>query len=186
MVHSLMAREGVKAQLKPVFGVYYRLAYNLFASVQIAFVYGFGYWLYAGFASFDLPHWVGMVQTGIYIFGWVMMIFALREYDLGTLSGLKQIRERTETDDEPLHFVGFHRWVRHPLYSAGFMILWGRVGDEFSFMTAVCGSLYLWIGCFFEERQLIRLYGNAYRNYKSKVPAFVPYKGRVDLKEGNA
>jgi len=58
-----------------------------------------------------------------------------------------------------------HRFVRHPLYSAAFLILWG--------------SVYLVVGSHFEERFLERLYGDAYADYRRRVPAFVPWKGRA-------
>ncbi|MDV7339836.1 isoprenylcysteine carboxylmethyltransferase family protein [Terasakiella sp. A23] len=183
LIHSLLARDGVKSQLKPLLGTAYRLAYNIFAALQVMVLYGIGLWLYGDMGPYLLAGWLSSSLTVLYIAGWILMVLALREYDLGLFSGLKQVRTKMTNDEEPLHFKGFHRFVRHPIYSAAFLILWGRVRDEFSLMTAVFASLYLWIGCFFEERQLIRLYGDQYRFYKSQVPAFIPYKGRVDLGE---
>jgi len=187
VIHSVLARDTAKASLKPLFSAYYRLAYNVFALVHLGAIYALGLWLYGASSGFVRPDALVWGQIGVYLLGWGLMLLALREYDLGILSGLKQVREHFKGvmahDEEPLHFTGFHRWVRHPLYSAGFLILWGRVDSSFDVMTALCGSLYLWIGSVFEERHLIRLHGDHYATYKSRVPAFVPFKGKVDLKE---
>ncbi|SCA56397.1 conserved membrane hypothetical protein [Candidatus Terasakiella magnetica] len=187
LVHSLLARENVKTRLKPAFGAYYRLAYNIFAVLHIGAVYMVGLFIFEGVIDFMRPSWLWWCQGVAHGLGWIIMFWALREYDLGRLGGLSQIREHFKGimahDEEPLHFKGFHKWVRHPLYSAGFLILWGRINNEFDVMTAICGSLYLWIGSRFEERHLIRLYGDHYATYKSRVPAFIPFKGQVDFKE---
>ena len=52
-------------------------------------------------------------------------------------------------------------------------------GQALGLATAVWGSAYLVIGTAFEERKLRRLYGQAYEDYRARVPAFVPWKGRV-------
>lgn len=187
LVHSLLAREIVKARLKPLFGAFYRLAYNGFAVLNIICVYVIGLYLFQDVEAFVRPDWLWWCQGVLHGLGWLVMFWALKEYDLGIFSGTKQVREHFQGilahDEEPLHFDGFHCWVRHPLYSAGFMILWGRITSEFDLATAVFGSLYLWIGSIYEERHLIRVYGDHYATYKSRVPAFIPFKGQVDLKE---
>ncbi len=185
LVHSLLAREKVKSWLKPAFSAYYRLAYNLFALLHLFAVYMLGTFLFEGVPAFERPEWLWWCQGVLHGLGWIVMIWAAQEYDLATFGGFRQIRDHFKGlmahDEEPLHFRGFHCWVRHPLYSAGFMILWGRITNEFDLCTAIFGSLYLWIGSKYEERHLIRLYGDHYATYKSRVPAFFPYKGQVNL-----
>ena len=143
--------------------------------------------LFQGQEIYTRPDWLWWCQGVLHGMGWIVMFWALREYDLGKLAGFKQIREHFQGimahDEEPLHFNGFHRWMRHPLYMAGMMILWGRVTSGFDLATAICASVYLWIGSIYEERHLIRLYGDHYATYKSRVPAFFPWKGQVTLKE---
>ena len=111
--------------------------------------------------------------------GAVLLVVAFRGYDLPRFIGLRQIRETDAQEDEPLRLNGLHRYVRHPAYLASFMLLWGRVGTEAQLATAIWGSLYLIIGMQFEERRLVRLYGDAYRDYQARVPQVLPWKGRV-------
>jgi protein-S-isoprenylcysteine O-methyltransferase Ste14 len=181
--HSLLAGETLKRRLHALFGAYYRLCYNIFAVVHLALVWLVGAWAFRGLDGYDLGSSLGPVPIVVNLAGWLVMLVGLRGYDLGRLGGTRQIRNHLkgidEPEDEPLRLDGLHGYVRHPLYSAGFLILWGRVSDEFSLATAVWGSLYLLIGSGFEERRLLRLYGTAYADYRARVPAFVPWKGRV-------
>ena len=107
-----------------------------------------------------------------------------RNVRLGLLGGTAQwraARNGTAIDDgdEALHLDGLHRYVRHPLYAATFPILWGLVDSEFALATAIWASAYFWLGSRYEERRLIARYGEAYRRYRTQVPAFVPWRGRA-------
>ncbi len=183
LTHSLLAREPVKAHLRPALGPYYRLAYNLFAALQITFVWGLGWVFLGGRSGIGLPENTGYALLAVHMIGWGAMILALLGYDLGRLSGLQQIRSHRagleDPEDEPLRLDGLHAYVRHPAYAAAFLILWGRAADEFGLTTALWGSLYLVIGARFEERWLGRHYGPVYDDYRRQVPAFVPWKGRA-------
>lgn len=187
LVHSLLARDGAKLVLKPEFGAFYRLSYNVLAVLHLGAIYVFGTIVFQDMPEYLRPSWLWWCQGVLHGMGWIMMFWALKGYDLGRLAGTRQIREYfygiLAHDEEPLHFNGFHRWMRHPLYSAGFMILWGRITSEFDLVTAILGSLYLLIGTYYEERHLIRFYGQDYVSYQSQVPAYIPYKGRVEYKE---
>jgi protein-S-isoprenylcysteine O-methyltransferase Ste14 len=179
--HSLLAG----ATLKRAFGAGYRLAYNVIALGHLAAIMLVGrIWLDPGGAAFDRPFWLQALQGGLVIVGIAGLALALRSYDSGLLAGTAQWRaaRRGETvgdDDESLRLDGLHRYVRHPLYAAAFPVLWGLVDSEFALATALWASAYFWIGSRYEERRLIARYGDAYRAYRVRVPAFIPWKGRV-------
>jgi protein-S-isoprenylcysteine O-methyltransferase Ste14 len=117
----------------------------------------------------------------------VVLVMALREYDLGRFSGVAQIRAKkagnTLSEDEPLIIGGLHRFVRHPLYLGAYLILWGGATGDFGLSTAVWGSVYLVIGAGFEDRKLLALYGDEFRDYKDRVPAVIPWRGRASPKD---
>ena len=85
----------------------------------------------------------------------------------------------TLSEDEPLITGGLHLFVRHPLYLGVYLILWGRATGDFGLATAVWGSVYLVIGAAFEDRKLLALYGDEFRDYKDRIPAVIPWRGRV-------
>jgi len=181
--HSLFAGTPAKALLTPALGPYYRIAYNLLASAHLFAVWLVGGWAFAGAAPVALPVAVGIGLTGLSILGVLILLLALRGYDLGLLAGTAQIRNHrlgiSEPADEPLRTGGLHAWVRHPLYAGAYLILWGNAQDLFGLATAIWGSAYLMVGTMFEERRLLTLYGDAYRNYRTRVPAVFPWRGKA-------
>lgn len=182
-VHSLLARPFAKTRLRPLFGPWYRLAYNGLAALHLTAVWATGRFALGGLDAFALPPWGRGVLLAVEIASWGLMAAALAGYDLGRLGGLSQIRNHRRgiaaPEDEPLRTDGLHRFVRHPVYAAGFLILWGRVGNGFDLATAAWGSLYLVVGAVFEERWLVAHYGDAYADYRRRVPAFLPWRGRA-------
>lgn len=166
-----------------MFGAFYRVFYNAFAAINLGLVWWLGDFIFSDRPPFDFSVEMHALLLAAYAVGWLIMLLGLRGYDLGRLAGIHQIRDflrgAGDTEDEPLRLDGLHRYVRHPLYSGGFLILWGRVTGEFELVTAVWASLYLLVGAWFEERRLLRLYGADYAEYRRRVPAFVPWRGRV-------
>ena len=179
LVHSLLARGGGAALLCRVFGAGDRLAYNGIAAVHLLAVLLIGQMVLGDRSDFALPEWLVWLQWCGLAFGLLVGLRALSSYDLGLFAGTKQLRGEAADEDEPLVTQGLHRYVRHPLYSALFLCLWGLADDPLSLATAIWGSLYTLIGTYFEERKLLALYGQAYADYRSQVPAFFPWKGRV-------
>ena len=177
-LHSVLAAAWGQTLLAGVFGPATRLAYNLLAVAHMRAVWGFGQLLGSASDRFVFPAGFSLAQMLLVLAGLVLLVVALREFDLGRFSGLWQMRHRVLPgaggEHEALVTGGLHRYVRHPLYTAGFMILWGLVRDPVSLATAVWGSLYLMIGTYFEERKLRRLYGKAYDDYGRRVPPFIP------------
>ena len=182
VVHSALASTSAKSILHPLFGKYYRLSYNLFSALHIGFVLIAGReWLGDNSANLNLA---SQLDTIIIVCRWVgvgIILAALTQYDLGLFGGLTQLRRgsNVEDDEESLHVTGLHRYVRHPLYLGAYFYLWGGAVDEFGLQTALWGSLYLFVGTCFEERKLISLYGRHYVEYREKVPALLPLRGRA-------
>lgn len=186
VVHSILAGAGAKHRLGRIFGAGYRLSYNLFAVLTIAAVWTLGARVLGGGEPFQLGGGVRAGLLAVSVLGWIVLLMALREYDLGRFSGMAQIRahrrgtpeDTDEAEDEPLVTGGLHRFVRHPLYLGVYMILWAGAVNDFGLATAAWGSLYLFIGARFEEGKLLRLYGDAYRDYQGRVPAIIPWRRR--------
>jgi protein-S-isoprenylcysteine O-methyltransferase Ste14 len=75
-----------------------------------------------------------------------------------------------------LHTSGFYRFVRHPLYLFSLIFLWLFPWMTWNVLAFNIGStLYLIIGSIFEERKLVREFGDQYLEYKKRVPAFLPH-----------
>ena len=66
--------------------------------------------------------------------------------------------------------------VRHPLYLGISVILaFHPVQTRNSFVSAAMVILYFYVGTFFEERRMVRKFGEEYRNYQRRIPRFLPF-----------
>jgi methanethiol S-methyltransferase len=160
-------------------GRWSRIVYNIVALAQFAAVAAVGAWALGAQPAFELPAAARLGLGAVHLAGWGVLLLSARFYDLGRLGGLTQLRHPELAEDEELRRDGPHAWVRHPLYAGAFLILWGAALTPLGLATAVWGSLYLLVGTWCEERRLLRRYGEAYRAYRARVPAFLPWKGRV-------
>jgi protein-S-isoprenylcysteine O-methyltransferase Ste14 len=87
--------------------------------------------------------------------------------------GLRQLFE----DEKPGKLVtsGFYRVMRHPLYTFGLLFLWLSPNVSVnSFVLYLALTVYIFIGAYFEERKLMREFGQEYTDYKSVTPMIVP------------
>ena len=101
---------------------------------------------------------------------------------LGAWFGIKGVKQTTlkvaETHrTEKIVTTGVYSLVRHPQYFGG---LWAHVGV--SFLLSACYSLLVtplvvilvYLVSKKEEDELIREFGNEYKDYMKKVPMFIP------------
>jgi protein-S-isoprenylcysteine O-methyltransferase Ste14 len=107
------------------------------------------------------------------------ILLALRNLNHNSMFGLTQgylLLKRREMPAEELKETGLYQYVRHPLTSLLIISLWAHAS-----MTAgrlqfnLLFTAYALIGTFFEERDLIRKYGQSYLEYRNRVPAYIPF-----------
>jgi len=177
-VHSLLARPPVQKKIESYVKSWYRLLYNLLALTSVAIVLMAGKsWLsnkrFAIFENQPAEIFTFVVQ----LLGFVVLVLAFASYDKGRFIGITQVitGERVSSaTNEPLQRSGLNRWVRHPLYTGAFLVLWGGSISLLGVWTALWGTLYLVIGSLFEERKLVNTYGDDYLRYQQDVPQFFP------------
>lgn len=178
LVHSVLAGQSAKAIFKYILGSKYRLTYNVLAVITFGLAAWVGLMVFQSTPDIEwgghAKVWLGIIG----ISGWVLLIIAASGYDMRRFIGVPQAT-RNSSEDEPLRTDGLHRYVRHPLYSAVFLILIGGAWTQFGLATALFGSFYVIIGTWSEERKLVTLYGQDYIDYRRKVPAFIPWRGRA-------
>jgi protein-S-isoprenylcysteine O-methyltransferase Ste14 len=90
--------------------------------------------------------------------------------------GLRQLFQDPETTPAQLVTHGLYGYVRHPLYSAGLMVLWFTPQVSLNLLTVfVVLTVYLIVGALFEERKLLREFGQSYANYRARTPMLIPF-----------
>ncbi len=140
-----------------------------------------GWWLLSPFGEFTLPPWADGVRLGTLIVGAAVLWIGGGSYDLRRLAGVAQLRETPDAqdpDDEPLRIEGIQRHVRHPLYLGTLLVVWGLAGSPFGLCTAIGATVYILVGIRYEERDLVRRFGDRYGDYRRRVPMLFPWPGR--------
>lgn len=178
--HSLLASNAVKDFIKAKSTrLYksYRLIYNLIAFLTLGLV------LYYQFSIpsknlYPLPYWFSYLGYGFILIGLIIMLIALKGYDLEEFLGTKQLDNEGEELNLSLQTDGLNRVVRHPLYFGIIIVTIGFFLQNFTdtgFVFLLAIFSYLWIGTTLEERKLIQIFGEDYQNYRKKVPRLIPY-----------
>jgi protein-S-isoprenylcysteine O-methyltransferase Ste14 len=79
--------------------------------------------------------------------------------------------------ETPLTISGPYRWVRHPLYLFVLLMIWSCPDLTFDrLLFNVLWTVWIYIGALLEERDLVADFGEAYREYKRKVPMLIPWR----------
>ena len=177
--HSVMARKGFKERwTRIVPQPLERSTYVLLSSLALILV--FWQWRPLGGVVWEVQHPVARgVILALFAFGWSLVLvstFLINHFDL---FGLRQVwfflRGRPYT---ALHFgtPGPYRLVRHPLYVGWFFAFWMTPVMTFAHLLfAIATTGYILIAIQFEERDLVREHGEAYEDYRRRVPMLVPF-----------
>ena len=177
-LHSLLASLTLKhwiARHRPGLVPAYRLAFNALAVALVLPLL----WATLSWDGPWLWRWQGVpgaLADGLALAAIAAFVWTLRGYDGGEFLGLRQLRTRQDTveDQETLHISTFHRYVRHPWYFLGLVILWTRDMDSARLLATVLATAYFALGSRLEERKLLRYHGAAYARYRERVPALLP------------
>lgn len=178
LVHSWLASQPAKTLAQRCLGRgfhTYRLLYNLmsilsFLPVLALVVVLDDHPLYA----LAFPWWVlaviGQVAAAL------VLLVGVKQTGMAAFLGWTDLLNPRAQEDIPLTTTGLYRWVRHPLYSAGLVFIWLTPVMTFNRLALYLGAtLYILIGVYFEERKLLRQFGQAYREYQARTPMLIPF-----------
>ena len=176
--HSGMARGIWKrwlAQFMPAAAV--RSTYVLLSSLLMMLLFCF--WQPIGGTLWDLqdPVWVGVIYA-LYFLGWSIMGWAIFLMGPAEMLGVKQTWfhwARKPLPQDSLVEPGPYRFTRHPVYLGWLIVFWANPIMSWGHLGLAVGlTLYLLLAIGWEERDLLTIHGDAYRNYRKRVPMLVP------------
>ena len=184
MLHSLLATNRAKAAFAhryPGCTGHYRLLYNALAillllpvATLVTAVPGPILWSWRG-----VP---GGLRDGLTLLALGVAYFAGRGYQLRPFLFGPPAGHR-----EPLVISSVHRYVRHPWYTCGLLLVWTRDMDVGTLISALAITAYLVIGSRLEDRKLVGQYGDAYRDFQARVPGLIPWPHRsMSVSEADA
>jgi methanethiol S-methyltransferase len=178
--HSVMARQRFKAWWtqyvpKPV----ERSTYVLLASLCLLLL--FWQWRPMPAVVWQVadPH-AAVTVAMISFAGWVTVFMSTFMINHFELFGLSQVANHLI--DRPAPAARFHtpmlyKFVRHPIYLGFIIAFWATptmtVGH---LLFAAVTTIYILLGIYLEERDLIEMFGDQYREYRRRVSMLIPWR----------
>jgi protein-S-isoprenylcysteine O-methyltransferase Ste14 len=180
--HSVMARPQFKAVwTRFVPPAVERTTYVLLASLALVLLY----WQWRPIPQ---PLWsmanpaAVMLIKAIFWLGWAIVLISTFLINHFELFGLRQVyahlRQRALPAPE-FKTPFLYKHVRHPIYLGFLLAFWATPSMSVGHLLfAVATTVYILIGIYLEERDLIGLFGEQYRRYRQEVAMLLPLPAR--------
>ena len=182
--HSVMARRAFKRWwTRIVPPVVERSTYVLAASIALALLF----WLWLPIPvpiiwRVDNPA-AALLLWAVFWLGWVLLLVSTFLINHFELFGLHQVFARLTGHEMPAPRLAkplFYSYVRHPLYLGLLLSLWAvPVMTAGHLLFSIGATSYIFVGIWFEERDLIAQFGDGYRRYRAEVGMLVPRRRRL-------
>jgi methanethiol S-methyltransferase len=178
--HSLFARESMKSRIARV--VPERLLRSFYVWTASALLLGVpALWQPVAGDVYNVTGWPSFVHVTVQLSGIWLIARSVARISPLELAGINHAPVTTVSNvsnaSNALQVGGPYRWVRHPLYLGWLLALFGAAhmtGDRLAF--AAISTAYLLVAIPWEERSLLRVFGEPYARYQRVVRwRVVPY-----------
>ena len=176
--HSIMARKGFKDGWKRIVPEpVERSTYVLFASAALILMYAF--WQPIPTVIWDVGNpAAAAILWALFALGWLVVLLSTFLISHFELFGLKQVWDHMrgmKASDPVFRQPFFYRLVRHPLYLGFIIAFWATPRMTAGHMLLAAGmTVYMLIAIRYEERDLVRLFGKDYEDYRGRVGMLAP------------
>ena len=178
--HSVMARRGFKAWWtqyvpKPIV----RSTYVLVASLCLLLL--FWQWRPIPTVVWQVAdHDLAVVVALLSLVGWVLVFtstFLINHFELFGLSQVANHLVDREVAAPRFRTPLLYKFVRHPLYLGFIIAFWAApVMTVGHLLFASVTTAYILVGIWLEERDLIEMFGDQYREYRRRVSMLIPWR----------
>ena len=180
--HSVMARPAFKRQWtkfvpKPI----ERSTYVLFSSLCLIVLFHF--WQPMGITIWNVQNPVGQaILYSLFASGWLLILaasFLINHFDLFGLRQVFLYLRGQEYTHLRFSTPSLYKHVRHPLYVGWLLAFWATPSMTAAHLVfALLTTAYILVAIQLEERDLVQLHGQAYADYRRRVPMLIPFKRR--------
>jgi Phospholipid methyltransferase len=161
---------------------YYRLGFTLVSAVTAALA-GYVIIIQPDTTLYRPPGYIIWPARVVQLAGIAIFLLAQKPFRAGYFTGLKQAGDYIKTGstggdiegipEDALVTTGIYGVVRNPMYLAGIMIfLFEPVITANSLVLRALAVIYFIWGGYIEERRFAPAFGDAYYEYRRKVPMF--------------
>jgi len=177
--HSLMVRDSFKKLIsKYMSEAEIRATYTIISSIFLLLIITF--WQPIDIWIWKFDSGVGYyLMTILYILGWSISVIATFQIDHFELFGLHQAYREymgISASEPKFQERGFYKFIRHPIQAGTILGIWATPQMSLGHLIfALIFTIYIFIGLYFEERDLIKTLGDDYISYKSRVPMIIPF-----------
>jgi protein-S-isoprenylcysteine O-methyltransferase Ste14 len=170
--HSLLARPSVKLRVsRATTAVLERSVYTWTASLLFLVVCAL--WQPVPGELYHLTGAAALPGVALQVLGVVLTVRGSARLGVLDLAGVKPVRDArhgTIAARRPLETGGLYAVVRHPVYLAWVLFVFGAPHMTMTrFVFAAISTAYIAVAVPFEERALLEAFGTEYRTYQKRV-----------------
>ncbi len=184
IIHSLLISLSLTAYLEIKLGIhyrFYRMFYNFISIVTLIPILLFSHRV-KGALIFTWEGNLIIIQFILFMIAFTLFLTGARKYDMMQFLGIRQIQSGQShaplTDSGKIDMTGVLGVTRHPWYLGAIILIWVLNKDIYlsTLIINVILTIYLLVGTYLEERKLLAICGDRYRNYQKKVSMLLPLK----------
>jgi len=180
--HSIMARPGFKAMWTKIVPKPFERSTYVLVTVAVLIL------LFEGWQPMPAVVW----STGLTTWSWVLVIlffagfgivllstFLINHFELfGLQQGWFKFKAKEAAAPE-FRTPMLYAMVRHPLYMGFLIAFWATPHMTAGHLLfSAIWTAYIFIAIGYEERDLIGIFGDKYRDYMAKTPSILPFGSR--------
>jgi protein-S-isoprenylcysteine O-methyltransferase Ste14 len=152
---------------------YYRVLFSIFAIINFSFIISYHFTIHNTMLwKTSLPEIV-IASAGMTTGGFIMAYFTIKFFfDLSGADIFLQTKK-----SQALIVTSLYRFVRHPLYTATLLFIWSIFFWQpalSNLISCICITIYTIAGIYFEEKKLIKNFGDSYIQYRNRTPMLIP------------
>jgi len=177
--HSVMARKNFKNWITKVIPKSIERSTFVLAT-NVVFLLFFWQWQPIQGTVWNIENeTVTLLIWGLFGTGWLIVLISTFLINHFELFGLQQVYNnlRQKTFVAP-HFQTplFYKIVRHPMMIGMIIAIWATPYMSPGHLIFAIGSTgYIFVGIYFEERDMLKNFGNRYATYQTQVPKIIPF-----------